>query len=389
MSDEEMSNPQSPSRVFHCLIFSLSFIIIVPILCITLALGLRPRGGLTYARNPYLTDRNRTIYLIASLISVDIQKASVVVEWDVHLDTCEFRCTDVNIFFDTNHFSSDNRDDHGPYNDDIPTNPIFTWNSSYLTDPDFRHKDPMFSTSLDFLPYDDADVPGGSIIYYPFDSYNVFIKAFAQDAVTNASVFLSISPASGRIVDLKVTTDIFSFENDAKSKIEVFLTFQRSTLVIVYCLTITLIFWLVTLMICLIMITTVVFGFRQRNEIVVVPIGTVFAFTQLRSTMPGAPEGFGDILDFAGLLPCLILLSISAVSMVGIYLFANPDDPSRRSFTWSELENALHHYIQPIWITTQEWVQRARFRIMIARRILRAPYNVEIPLTDIAHDDQA
>ncbi len=49
---------------------------------------------------------------------------------------------------------------------------------------------------------------------------------------------------------------------------------------------------LVTLMICLVMIATVVFGFRQRNEIVVVPIGTVFAFTQLRSTMPGAPEGF-------------------------------------------------------------------------------------------------
>ncbi|KAK0191831.1 hypothetical protein F5146DRAFT_1135505 [Armillaria mellea] len=53
--------------------------------------------------------------------------------------------------------------------------------------------------------------------------------------------------------------------------------------------------------------------------------------------MPGAPNGFGDVLDFAGLLPCLILLSISAVAMVGIYLFANPDDPSRRPFTWREL----------------------------------------------------
>jgi len=74
---------------------------------------------------------------------------------------------------------------------------------------------------------------------------------------------------------------------------------------------------LVTLMICLIMITTVFFGFRQRNEVVVVPIGTVFAFTQLRSTMPGAPEGFGDILDFAGVLPCLVLLSICVQSRTG------------------------------------------------------------------------
>ncbi len=147
------------------------------------------------------------------------------------------------------------------------------------------------------------------------------------------------------------------------------LCLQRNTLVIVYCLVITSTFcrssfptlswmmWLIscirigllTLMICLIMIATVVFGFRQRNEIVVVPIGMVFAFTQLRSSMPGIPDGFGTSFlffnsehglrsncstsrqyhwyilfiwcasvnlhtfgtDFVGLLPCLILLSIS------------------------------------------------------------------------------
>ncbi len=58
--------------------------------------------------------------------------------------------------------------------------------------------------------------------------------------------------------------------------------------------------------------------------------------------------------DFVGLLPCLILLSISvcllhfsnsnsllfilqAITMVGVYLFADPDDPTCRTFTWSEL----------------------------------------------------
>ncbi|KAK0214968.1 hypothetical protein IW262DRAFT_1300212 [Armillaria fumosa] len=48
----------------------------------------------------------------------------------------------------------------------------------------------------------------------------------------------------------------------------------------------------------------------QRNETVVVPVATVLAFTQLRSTMPGAPYGFGDILtpdtDFTGVLLCLV-----------------------------------------------------------------------------------
>ncbi len=48
-------------------------------------------------------------------------------------------------------------------------------------------------------------------------------------------------------------------------------------------------------MICLVIITTVGFSFQQRNKIVVVPVGTVFAFTQLHLTMPGAPDGFGKL----------------------------------------------------------------------------------------------
>ena len=41
------------------------------------------------------------------------------------------------------------------------------------------------------------------------------------------------------------------------------------------------------------MITSVFFGFRQRGEVLVIPVATLFAFTQLRQSMPGAPPGFG------------------------------------------------------------------------------------------------
>ncbi len=66
--------------------------------------------------------------------------------------------------------------------------------------------------------------------------------------------------------------------------------------------------------------------------------------------------------------------------MVGIYLFADPDDPSRRAFTWSELstffqdsdettfnertEGALCYYIDNIWDTSKDWAWRAQFRIL-------------------------
>jgi hypothetical protein len=50
---------------------------------------------------------------------------------------------------------------------------------------------------------------------------------------------------------------------------------------------------MITLILLLVMITTVFFGFRQKGEVLVLPVITVFAFTQLRQSMPGAPSGFG------------------------------------------------------------------------------------------------
>ncbi|KAK0477794.1 hypothetical protein IW261DRAFT_1565573 [Armillaria novae-zelandiae] len=183
-----------------------------------------------------------------------------------------------------------------------------------------------------------------SLSAYPYDIYYVRIFVFAQDISTNTSVHLLLNGLIGVITGFHTLTTVIPPPPPQHNQwlsptnsTEIIATLQRSTLVIVYCGIITITFWMVTLMICLIMIAAVFFRFRQRNEIVVVPIGTVFAFTQLRASMPGAPEGFGDTLDVVGLLPCLILLSICAISMVGVYLFADPDDPTRKVLTWIEL----------------------------------------------------
>ncbi|PBK81043.1 hypothetical protein ARMGADRAFT_1039629 [Armillaria gallica] len=228
---------------------------------------------------------NRTIYLQAKVISADILDATVVVEWFLFGDTCFFdnnvNCTSVNIFFDTNFSPSDPRHGNGPYNNNIPTDPIFTLNESY---DEFRGS--FFRTKLTLFAYDSPYY----LSAYPFDifdainpgefSYNTYISAFAQDLATNNSVAISL-PASYGVI-------------------------------------------------------------AQRNEIVVVPIVTLFAFTQLRAYMPGAPEGIGDILDFVGLLPCLLLLSIIAVAMIGIYLFADPDDRCRPALTWRNFKHGFH-----------------------------------------------
>ena len=50
---------------------------------------------------------------------------------------------------------------------------------------------------------------------------------------------------------------------------------------------------LITIILMLVMIGTVFFRFKQKAEVLVIPVATLFAFTQLRDSMPGAPDGFG------------------------------------------------------------------------------------------------
>ncbi|KAK0493699.1 hypothetical protein EDD18DRAFT_1356153 [Armillaria luteobubalina] len=305
----------------------------------------------------------------------------MVTEWSIIWDTCvnpdpNNNCTAINVFFDTNFSPSDPMHDNaGPYSNNKPMDPIFLWNATYFEQglANFDSNSLTFRAELTLFTNDVSYLSA-----YPFDSYYADIVIFAQDVLTNDSVSVDLSTSYGLISGIKTTTDAVEYSpwqpknnlgvlQGLQGAIHIYMNIERSALVIAYCLIITITFWMVTLVICLIMIATVFFGFRQRNEIVVVPIGTVFAFTQLRASMPGAPDGFGDILDFAGVLPCFVLLSISAITMVGIYLFANPDNPSRRTFTWNELKDALYYYIYNIWDTSKYWVQCARFRILSLR----------------------
>lgn len=232
-----------------------------------------------------------------------------------------------------------------------------------------RDNDPTFRTELIIYPLYDytrhaLQHSHASLVYYPFDRCGalsarvIYLMVFTRYVTipkyllllkthqrTNQSPWsliqrldsscklprcLSSRTDRSSFSDLKITTNVVGEDitywdlDPEKAAIDVYVTLQRSNLIIVYCLIITSTFCSsslpymycphqpsvhirpVTLMICLIMIATVIFGFRQRNEIVVVPIGTVFAFTQLRSAMPGPPDGFG--MPFAFLSFYIVLI---------------------------------------------------------------------------------
>ncbi|PBK88253.1 hypothetical protein ARMGADRAFT_1084890 [Armillaria gallica] len=338
-------------RIRRCFFFSAAFVIMVPAICIILAVTLHPRE-FEY-RTPSVDNGNRTISLHADLISADLKQGSVVLDWSILNDTCYLtadNCSNANIYFATNLLQQFNTNSSKPSDNNRPTDPTFIWNITSDIYDDYTDF-PMFQTVVAiFNPFslDDGSHSKYPIshshrsnVYYPFDRYTAVVFCFAEDTSTNSPVKLHLQDSSGLVGGLKITATVadpseFS-DDDFPELVFIQITLQRGTLVVCYCIVITITFWLITLTICLLMIMTVGFGFRQRNEIVVVPIGTVFAFTQLRSTMPGAPDGFGDILDFVGVLPCLVLLSICAITMVGIYIFTDPAKDSREQLNWSAL----------------------------------------------------
>ncbi|KAK0468788.1 hypothetical protein IW261DRAFT_1573394 [Armillaria novae-zelandiae] len=364
-----MAGRRSPSRVCFCFVTTLFFFSIFPALWISQALRISaanrgPASTFNYVPFDQGLERRR-IYVDAMLTSVDFPGMTMAVEWSVAID------------HNSDYASSDAYD-----NNNISINPTLVSSGYYIGKNGLwkaqTRQSPVRTDMHVFTSYSYA--PGlkgyhcSGLLCYPFDRYRAYTSFFGREVLTNRAAPLGIMTKSGSVVGLEMT--IPRIRDDEATVIV-----QRTTIVVAYCLILIITFWLITLMITLLTITTVVFRFRQKNEIVVVPIGTVFAGIQLRSSMPGVPEGFGCILDILGLLPCLVLLSISAIAMISIYIFVDPDDPSRRALTWSELENTLHQRVQYAWNTAVEWVQRIWFRILITRKLRRA---LEIPAVDIA-----
>ncbi|KAK0474440.1 hypothetical protein IW261DRAFT_1498987 [Armillaria novae-zelandiae] len=297
-----MAGRRSPSRVCFCFVTTISFFTVFPALWISKALRISaanrgPASTFNYVPFDQGLERRR-IYVDAMLTSVDFPGMTMAVEWSVAIDQCTANnCTTVNIFVDatTQVFCHDSREASisDTYNNNMSINPTLVSSGYYigkdgLWKPQTRHS-PVRTEIHVFTSYSYA--PGlkgyrcSGLFCYPFDRYRAYTSFFGREALTNRAAPLGIMTKSGSVVGLEMT--IPRIRDDEATVIV-----QRTTIVVAYCLILIITFWLITLMITLLTITTVVFRFRQKNEIVIVPIGTVFA-------------------DILGLLPCLILLSIS------------------------------------------------------------------------------
>ncbi|EIM83796.1 uncharacterized protein STEHIDRAFT_113059 [Stereum hirsutum FP-91666 SS1] len=276
----------------------------------------------------------RTLSTGLQLITADASVGTATFQWNIYSDTCitnakssdditDSNCPLVNIFMDPNSMSGSS-DSNSPASNNRPTQPLFQFNATAFEFDDFSSFS-MFRTTM-YLETRETTLEA-SLENYPFDKYVVSPWIFASSNDTGETVGIFIGSMNGIAVGFQahVKNNDFTYSTNTT---EVYITVSRSTLVKTYAVTIVMTMWLVSLVLLAIMVKGVIMGKGQKVEILVVPITTLFAFTQLRGTMPGAPQSFGVIIDFVGTLPSLVFLGLTALCCLIPFLFDHdPEKP--------------------------------------------------------------
>ncbi|RXW22275.1 hypothetical protein EST38_g3568 [Candolleomyces aberdarensis] len=288
----------SPTRVKWWLAVCVAFTILAPVISIIMGWTLHAKEMAYPGPGDIPLFQGRTINFEVVLISADPKAGSMKVDWRIlgeKNSQCRAdnlgACTEVNIFFDTADGTHSTQEEI--LSSDRPTRPLFRFNATALAVNDLASRVPTFRTQLALFS---PDSDKASLLFYPFDSYLAEIIFFAQEEATNATVGVEIARTRGIAVGLETHFGHRDSISVPPGLVEATITLTRSRLVKLYCIVATIAVWLITLILVLVMITTVFFGFKQRGEVLLVPVATLFAFTQLRQSMPGAPEGFGDII---------------------------------------------------------------------------------------------
>ncbi|KAI0044311.1 hypothetical protein FA95DRAFT_1562371 [Auriscalpium vulgare] len=304
---------------------------------------------------------NRTLSLGMDLVNVDPVANVLVLEWTVDDDTCFhdkqgnahalLSCPLVNIFFDPNLLmppdgSEQPSDVSDVASSGVPTQPLFQYNVSTLlfevmNEPFFRTQVIMYKPTRDS---ELSGIQGTSVDKYPFDNYQAEVFMFASEVGTNASVGLSVDSASGTAFGFQVYGDLYDDDDDNSNHINfgyanIFLTVKRGVLVKAYVIIIVIAMWLIDLVLMAIAIKAVVYGYKIEASVLLVPVATLFAFSSLRASMPGAPTSFGAVIDFVGTLPTLAYLLVTTVMCLMSFLMRHEDQsPNANGKSPSQLE---------------------------------------------------
>ncbi|KAH9973830.1 hypothetical protein BGW80DRAFT_225801 [Lactifluus volemus] len=184
---------------------------------------------------------------------------------------------------------------------------------------------PVFRTQLDIRPRPfRAHV---DLVNYPLDMYTASASAFARANDTGEAVGVWIFNATGAAFGFTTTMSGVNVDAHGVTAVDIF--FGRALSVKLYIFTIIFGMWLISLAQMAAMIKAVVFGYSIETAVLILPIATMIAFAQLRSSFPDAPAGFATNIDVLGSLPTYVCLVFTAVGSL-IHCLSRPEPKSAK-----------------------------------------------------------
>ncbi|KAF7358209.1 hypothetical protein MVEN_00869400 [Mycena venus] len=145
-----------------------------------------------------------------------------------------------------------------------------------------------------------------SVINYPLDAYHALVNLTAKHSATPEPLNIQMT-VSALVPGFTVGTHYLSNRGDANYILSI--TLERSWAVQAYIFAVSLCEVLVTCILLALSLDFWLFGYKTRVEVLALPIATLFAFTQLRQTLPSVPSA-ETRLDFFVNLPLLPPLDV-------------------------------------------------------------------------------
>ncbi|KAJ7852992.1 hypothetical protein B0H13DRAFT_2359223 [Mycena leptocephala] len=196
---------------------------------------------------------------------------------------------------------------------------------------------PLFQADLRLLPYVidpnvDPTSAKASIIAtlgnYPFDNYHALLNMTAIDGNTDLVIKTSITPLAP---GFSITSDGLSSgsPNYVRS-----INVRRSKPVRIYAVLVSVCIAIVSVILFGGTVDVFLWGYKRKTEVLLLSVATLFAFTQLRQTLPGVPPGTGTILDYYVNLPCFFLLALSSILSILTSAWTTHSEDGKPRETW-------------------------------------------------------
>ncbi|KAJ7754146.1 hypothetical protein DFH07DRAFT_941079 [Mycena maculata] len=183
-----------------------------------------------------------------------------------------------------------------------------------------------------------SQILDGDVNRYPFDVFSVDYDIFGFTSPSNGSFGTPLPMtifSQGAIQGFKIDTAFQGLADDG-SAVDITITVSRSPITKAYSVLIILVMW------CLsggIFIAAMSVFFRERKvepPLIAISTGLLFALPNVRNSQPGIPAVAGTTSDMVGFFFNILLVAVSAFSLIVNYIVKN----RRVSTVWAREDSA-------------------------------------------------